>query len=254
MLSPAEAARLIREHVRRPQPIRLPEREARDVRLAEGVASPIDLPGWDNSAMDGYAVRSADVAGASSERPVALRVIETVPAGRFPERALGPGEATRIFTGAPLPAGTDGVIRQEDTDPLPDGRVAVRNDRDNGRNVRRRGEDIRAGALVLARGAALGPAQLGVLASIAHGTPLVHRPPRVAFMGTGDEIVDLDRADEILAGKKIATSNSYTLHGMIRRAGGIPLDLGVARDTKDSLREHLAGAHDADLLVTTAGV
>src|SRR5207245_2420080 len=138
-------------------------------------------------ALGGYAVRSADVAGASSERPVALRVIETVPAGRFPERALGPGEATRIFTGAPLPAGTDGVIRQEDTDPLPDGRVAVRNDRDNGRNVRRRGEDIRAGALVLARGAALGPAQLGVLASIAYGTPLVHRPPRVAFMGTGDE-------------------------------------------------------------------
>src|SRR5947209_4370314 len=256
MLSPAEAARLILEHVRPLETIRRPLREALDLVLAEDVASPIDLPGWDNSAMDGYAVRSADVAGASPERPVALRVIETVPAGRFPERALGPGEATRIFTGAPLPAGTDGVIRQEDTDPLPDGRVAVRNDRDNGRNVRRRGEDIRAGALVLARGAALGPAQLGVLASIAYGTPLVHRPPRVAFMGTGDEIVDLDHADEILAGKKIATSNSYTLHGMIRRAGGIPLDLGVARDTKDSLREHLSGggARDADLLVTSAGV
>src|SRR2546428_164190 len=256
MLSPAEAARLILEHVRPLETIRLPLREALDLVLAEDVASPIDLPGWDNSAMDGYAVRSADVAGASSERPVALRVIETVPAGRFPERALGPGEATRIFTGAPLPAGTDGVIRQEDTDPLPDGRVAVRNDRDNGRNVRHRGEDIRAGALVLARGAALGPAQLGVRASIAHGTPLVHRPPRVAFMGTGDEIVDLRRADEILGGKKIATSNPYTLHGMIRRAGGIPLDLGVARDTKDSLREPLSGggARDADLLVTSAGV
>src|SRR5207245_1904646 len=197
---------------------------------------------------------SADVTGASPERTGTLRVIETVPAGRFPERALGPGEVTRIFTGAPLPTGADGVIRQEDTEPLPDGRVAVRNDRDSGRNVRHRGEDIRAGAVALARGAALGPAQLGVLASIAHGTPLVHRPPRVAFMGSGDEIVDLERADEILAGKKIATSNSYTLHGMIRRAGGTPLDLGVARDTQDSLREHLAGAHDADLLVTTAGV
>src|SRR5437870_5334589 len=254
MLSPAAAARLILEHVRPLETIRRPLLEALDLVLAEDVTSPIDLPAWDNSAMDGYAVRSADVTGASPERLVTLRVIETVPAGRFPERALGPGEVTRIFTGAPLPAGTDGVIRQEDTDPLPDGRVSVRNDRDNGRNVRRRGEDIRAGALVLARGAALGPAQLGVLASIAHGTPLVHRPPRVAFMGTGDEIVDLDRVDEILAGKKIATSNSYTLHGMIRRAGGIPLDLGVARDTKDSLREHLAGARDADLLVTTAGV
>src|SRR5256712_625980 len=255
MLSPAEAARLILEHVRPLETIRRPLREALDLVLAEDVASPIDLPGWDNSAMDGYAVRSADVAGASSERPVALRVIETVPAGRFPERALGPGEATRIFTGAPLPAGTDGVIRQEDTDPLPDGRVAVRNDRDNGRNVRHRGEDIRAGALVLARGAALGPAQLGVLASIAHGTPPVHRPPRLAFMGTGDETLDLDRPAEILAGKKIATSNSYTLHGMIRRAGGIPLDLGVARDTKDSLREPLSGggARDADLPGTRPG-
>src|SRR3989449_6226214 len=254
MLSPAAAARLILEHVRPLETIRRPLLEALDLVLAEDVPSPIDLPAWDNSAMDGYAVRSADVTGASPERPVAVRVIETVPAGRFPGRALGPGEVTRIFTGAPLPAGADGVIRQEDTEPLPDGRVAVRNDRDNGRNVRHRGEDIRAGAVVLVRGAALGPAQLGVLASIAHGTPLVHRPPRVAFMGSGDEIADLDRADEILAGKKIATSNSYTLHGMIRRAGGMPLDLGVARDTKQSLRDHLAGARDADLLVTTAGV
>src|SRR3989449_5328250 len=242
MLSPAEAARLILEHVRPLETIRRPLLEALDLVLAEDVTSPIDLPAWDNSAMDGYAVRSADATGASPERPVTLRVIETVPAGRFPERALGPGEATRIFTGAPLPAGADGVIRQEDTEPLPDGRVALRNDRDTGRNVRPRGEDSRAGAVVLAAGAALGPAQLGVLASIAHATPLVHRAPRVAFLGSGDEIADLDRADEILAGKKIASSNSYTLHGMIRRAGGVPVDLGLARDTKPSLREHLAAA------------
>src|SRR5881396_60740 len=204
--------------------------------------------------MDGYAVRASDLAGAASDRTATLTVIETVAAGRFPAKPVGPGQATRIFTGAPLPAGADCVIRQEDAEPLPDGRVAVRDGQDAGKNIRRRGEDIRKGDVALAAGATLGPAQLGVLASIAHGTPLVHRPPRVAFMGSGDEIVDLERADEILAGKKIATSNSYTLHGMIRRAGGTPLDLGVARDTKDSLREHLAGAHDADLLVTTAGV
>ncbi len=93
-----------------------------------------------------------------------------------------------------------------------------------------------------------------MLASIAHAAPLVHRPPRVAFLGSGDEIVDLDHADEILAGTKIATSNSYTLFGSILRAGGVPLDLGVARDTKQSLRDHLARAREADLLVTTAGV
>ena len=256
MLTPTEAARLILEHVAPLPPVRRPLREALDLVLAEDVASPIDLPPWDNSAMDGYAARAADVEGASAGRKVVLAVIESVAAGQFPARPIGPGQATRIFTGAPLPAGADTVVRQEDTE---DGggdpkRVTVVAGRDARKNVRYRGEDIRKGEVVLPAGTALEPAQLGVLASIAHGTPLVHRPPRVAFMGSGDEIVDLDRTDEILAGRKIATSNSYTLHALIRRAGGIPLDLGLARDTKDSLREHLTGARDADLLVTTAGV
>ena len=256
MLTPTEAARLILEHVAPLPPVRRPLREALDLVLAEDVASPIDLPPWDNSAMDGYAARAADVEGASAGRKVVLAVIESVAAGQFPARPIGPGQATRIFTGAPLPAGADTVVRQEDTE---DGggdpkRVTVVAGRDARKNVRYRGEDIRKGEVVLPAGTALEPAQLGVLASIAHGTPLVHRPPRVAFMGSGDEIVDLDRTDEILAGRKIATSNSYTLHALIRRAGGIPLDLGLARDTKDSLRDHLTGARDADLLVTTAGV
>jgi len=256
MLTPTEAARLILEHVAPLPPVRRPLREALDLVLAEDVASPIDLPPWDNSAMDGYAARAADVEGASAGRKVVLAVIESVAAGQFPARPIGPGQATRIFTGAPLPAGADTVVRQEDTE---DGggdpkRVTVVAGRDARKNVRYRGEDIRKGEVVLPAGTTLEPAQLGVLASIAHGTPLVHRPPRVAFMGSGDEIVDLDRTDEILAGRKIATSNSYTLHALIRRAGGIPLDLGLARDTKDSLREHLTGARDADLLVTTAGV
>ena len=254
MLTPTEAARLILDHVPPLEAVRRPLREALDLVLAEDVASPIDLPPWDNSAMDGYATRAADVAAASDDQKIVLAVVESVAAGQFPTRPIGPGQATRIFTGAPLPAGADTVVRQEDTeDGGPDG-VTVVAGRDAGKNVRYRGEDIRKGAVVLPAGTPLGPAQLGVLASIAQGAPLVHRAPRVAFMGSGDEIVDLDRADEILAGRKIATSNSYTLHGLIRRTGGIPLDLGVARDTKQSLREHLAGARDADLLVTTAGV
>src|SRR6266576_3369736 len=181
MLTPPEAARTILE-------------------LAEDVLSPIDLPGWDNSAMDGYATRAADVGGATADRPVPLNVIETVPAGRFPTKAVGAGEAIRIFTGAPLPAGADTVIRQEDTEPLAGDRVAVRDGRDARKNIRYRGEDIRRGDVALAAGTALGPAQLGVLASIAHAAPLVHREPRVAFMGSGDEIVDLDYSAEILAG------------------------------------------------------
>lgn len=253
-LTPAAAARLILAHLTPLPAARRPLREALDLVLAEDVTSPIDLPAWDNSAMDGYAVRAADVERADAGHKATLTVLESVPAGSFPERSIGPGQATRIFTGAPLPAGADTVVRQEDTEGATPDRVTVVTGRDARKNVRHRGEDIHQGDVVLSAGTALGPAQLGVLASIAHGTPLVHRAPRVAFMGSGDEIVDLDRADEILAGRKIATSNSYTLDALIRRTGGLPVDLGVARDTKQSLREHLAGARAADLLVTTAGV
>ncbi|HLZ44313.1 MAG TPA: gephyrin-like molybdotransferase Glp [Gemmatimonadales bacterium] len=250
-MTPAEAARLIIGHLLPGPAERRPLRDALDTVLAEDVASPIDLPPWDNSAMDGYAVRSADLSEAGDTE---LAVIETVPAGQFPSKALGALQATRIFTGAPLPQGADTVIRQEDTAPASNGKVTIRNRRDAKKNVRRRGEDIRKDALVLAAGTPLGPAQLGVLASIAHDRPLVHRTPRVAFMGSGDEIVDLDRRDDILAGRKIATSNSYTLDALIRRSNAAPVNLGVARDSKESLREHLRGARGCDLLVTTAGV
>ena len=252
-LTPAQAARVILDHVAALPPARVPLLEALDRVLAETVTSPIDLPAWDNSAMDGYAVRAEDVRGATGTAPRTLRVIETVPAGRFPTRALERGEATRIFTGAPLPAGADTVIRQEDTTAAGD-QVQVRDDRDAQRNLRKKGEDICVGDVVLAAGAALGPAQLGVLASIAHAQPLVHGTPRVAFLGSGDEIADVDQRDEILAGRKIATSNSYTLSGLITRAGAVPLNAGVARDTKESLREHFGRTAGADLIVTTAGV
>ena len=252
MMTPAEAARVIVDHVRPLPAERRPLRAALDAVLAEDVASPIDLPPWDNSAMDGYAVRSADLRDSETD----LDVIETVPAGQFPSKAIAAGQAIRIFTGAPLPQGADTVIRQEDTAQRVNGgaRVTIRNARDAKKNIRRRGEDIKHGTVVLPAGAALGPAQLGVLASIAVDQPLVHRAPRVAFMGSGDEIVDLDQKREILAGTKIASSNSYTLDALIRRAAAEPLNLGVARDTRDSLREHLRGSAGADLLVTTAGV
>jgi molybdopterin molybdotransferase len=248
-LTPAEAGRLIVSLVRPLDIEQRPLREALDLVLALEVVSPIDLPAWDNSAMDGYACRAADVRAG-----VVLRVVETVAAGQFPTRALNAGEATRIFTGAPLPAGADGVIRQEDTEAPGPTVVTIRDPRDAGRNVRHRAEDIRQGQTVLPAGTPLGPAQLGVLASIAHEPVSVHRRPTVAFLGSGDEIADLDRRDEILAGKKVATSNSYTLSGMIRRSGAVARELGVARDTKNSLRDYFARAAGADLLVTSAGV
>lgn len=261
-LTPARAARQIMAEIR-PLPVEcIPLPEALGRVLAGDVKSPMDVPMWDNSAMDGYAVRSADfqrsTRGAESaegaEGAAELRVVETVPAGKFPKKALGAGECTRIFTGARLPQGADGVIRQEDATPLGNGRVRIDRTRDVGKNLRRRGEDIKKGRLVLMRGTPLEAAQLGVLASIGESEVFVHRRPRVAFFGTGDEIAELDERDAILRGRKIASSNSYTLLAMIRRAGAEPINLGVAPDDPDEIRRRVKAAFTSDMLVTSAGV
>ncbi|MEO8090697.1 MAG: gephyrin-like molybdotransferase Glp [Gemmatimonadales bacterium] len=252
-LGAAEAAGRILTDVRRQPALRMPLDDALDGVLAEDVVSPLDIPAWTNSAMDGYAARAEDVRGAAETGPVRLRVIEHIPAGHFPTRTIGPGECARIFTGAPLPEGADSVIRQEDTDQGAD-TVTIVKDRDAGVNTRRVGEDIRKGTTVLTAGSELGPAQLGVLASLAVAHPLVYRRPRVAILGSGDEIVDVDQPEEILSGRKIASSNTHTLVALVRQSGGEPVNLGIAADTPASLREHLARARDCDLLVTTAGI
>ena len=252
-LTPGAAAARILEDVRRQPPLRIPLDDALGAVLAEDAVSPLDIPARANSAMDGYAARSEDVRGASPERPVRLRVVEQLPAGRFPTRAIGPGECARIFTGAAVPDGADSVIRQEDTDHGVD-TVSITQDRDAGANVRKAGEDIARGTTVLRAGTELGPAALGVLASLAVAHPLVHRRPRIAILGSGDEIVDVDQPEEILSGRKTASSNTHTLLALVRQAGGVPVNLGIARDSPDSLRSKLQGALDADLLVTTAGV
>jgi molybdopterin molybdotransferase len=252
-LGAADAAIKILAEVRLQPALRIPLDDALDSVLAEDVVSRLDIPAWTNSAMDGYAARGEDVRGATEARPVRLRVVEQLPAGRFPEKVIGPGECARIFTGAPLPRGADSVIRQEDTD-LGAATVLVLKDRDAGVNTRRAGEDIRKGTTVLTAGTELGPAQLGVLASLAVAHPLVYRRPRVAILGSGDEIVDIDQPEEILSGRKIASSNTHTLVALVRRAGGEPVNLGIAGDTPEDLRAHLTRALDCDLLVTTAGI
>jgi len=221
--------------------------------LATPIVSPLTLPAWDNSAMDGYALRASDVEGASTEKPVTLVVLETVAAGAFPSRAVEAGSCTRIMTGAPLPEGVDTVIRLEDTDGGIE-RVSIRNDRDAGRNVRHRGEDITTGTMVLDRGQPIGAAQIGVLASVGASSIDVYRQPRVAFFGSGDEIVDLDRFSEALDGTKVVTSNSYTLHSLVRLNGGIPVNLGVARDDPADIRARIDRAAGCDLLITSAGI
>jgi molybdopterin molybdotransferase len=252
-LAAAEAAERILAETRRQPALRIPLDDALGSVLAEDVVSPIDLPAWTNSAMDGYAVRGADVRGATGERPVRLRVVEQIPAGHFPARRIGAGECARIFTGAPLPEGSDSVIRQEDTDGGGE-TVTIVKDRDVGVNFRLAGEDIRKGSRVLTASAELGPPQLGVLASVAVAHPLVYRRPRVAILGGGDEIVDLDQPEEILSGRKIASSNTHTLIALVRSAGGEPINLGIAADTRESLKSHLERARDCDLLITSAGI
>jgi molybdopterin molybdotransferase len=252
-LSAAEAAGRILQEVRRQPPLRMPLDDALESVLAEDVVSRLDIPAWTNSAMDGYAARAEDVRGASETTPVQLRVVEHLPAGRFPQRSIGPGECARIFTGAPLPPGSDSVIRQEDTDGGGE-TVTIVKDRDAGANIRHAGEDIKKGSTVLTAGTQLGAAQLGVLASLAVGHPLVYRRPRVAILGSGDEIVDVDQVEEILSGRKIASSNTHTLTALVRQSGGEPVNLGIAGDTPASLKDHLCQALDCDLLITTAGI
>jgi len=229
--------------------------------LAEDVTAAAPIPPFANSAMYGYAVRAGDVSGAASDAPVVLTPVLDIPAGTIPSRALGPGQTARIMTGAPLPPGADAVVPVEQTDDRwqPDGRaalperVAVLRAVAAGENVRVAGEDIRAGQVVLQRGAVLRPQDIGVLVSLGWARVPVFRQPRVAILSTGDELADVDQP---LAPGQIHNSNSYMLVGLVQQCGGVPIRLPVARDTVDEVRRLLreALAHAPDFIVTSAGV
>ena len=225
--------------------------QALDRVLTADIVSPVTLPPWDNSAMDGYAVRSTDLAAGA---PCELQIVEEIAAGAFPTTAVEPGQCSRIFTGAPIPRGADGVVRQEDTTRLTDTCVRIDDVRDAARNVRAKGEDVREGDTVLPAGTPLGPAQLGMLAAVASFDVMVCRQPRVAILGSGDEIADADERDAILEGRKIASSNTYTLTALVQLSGAEPVNLGIAKDDPAELRARLLNAASADLVVTTAGI
>ena len=236
-------------------PIRLPIEEAEGMALARPVESPITLPPWDNSAMDGYAVRSDSIAGASAEAPRTLRVTGALRAGEVGGGAVGASEAVRIMTGTPVPAGADCVVRVEDTDAEREpGRVAVFSERDRGRNVRPAGQDMRAGEIVLPRGSTLGAGAAGVLAACGLASVEVHRRPVAAVVASGDEIAPAERFAEVAAGRAIPDTNGPMLAAAVREAGGEAVRGGIARDTEESVREHLVrGAARADLLITIGG-
>ncbi|HET9950030.1 MAG TPA: gephyrin-like molybdotransferase Glp [Longimicrobiales bacterium] len=222
--------------------------------LGEDVIAGATLPPWDNSAMDGYAARVADVRGASASSPVTLEVVGEVRAGSAARPGVGPGQAVRIMTGAPLPPGADCVVRVEDTDREREpGRVRIASDRGVGQNVRPAGQDVREGERVLAAGATLTPGAVGVLAAAGRGSVVVHRRPVVALLTTGDELRGPDRFDDVRAGRGVPDTNGPMLAAMVAEAGGCPLPLGNAADDPDALRERIEAGAGADVLVTVGG-
>jgi len=243
-----------------PLPIEeVPLLDALGLVLADTITATADIPPFRNSAMDGYAVRAADLRAATRTMPARLRVIAEGPAGYAPRGTVTRGTAIRIMTGAPLPPGADTVVRFEETDePTRDPahaaaepEVAVFVAQGPAINVRETGEDLRAGSVALAAGTALRPAELGVLASLGYGRVRVHRRPQIAIVSTGDEVVP---AGQPLAPGQIRDSNSTTLAALVRRYGGVPRLLGVARDTVAELTATLTAARDADLILTSGGV
>ncbi len=226
--------------------------------LDEDVYSPIDVPPRDNSAMDGYAIKAEDTVGATPSSPVYLDVIGEVKAGETAKEKVGALTALRIMTGAPLPQGADSVVQFEDTDEdqrrsnrSPLTQIGVLCEVPKGKNVRRAGEDIARGQMVLPQGTVLRPADIGVLASIGKETAWVIRRPVVAILATGDELAELGQP---LPDGKIYNSNSFTTASQVLRYGGIPKVLGIARDRAGDINGKIKEALSADMLITSGGV
>lgn len=219
--------------------------------LAESVTSEAPLPSFDNSAMDGFAIKTQDVQGASFEHPVWLPLVGEAAAGRPWTRPLEQGEAVRIMTGAPVPSGAEAVIRVEDTLVHGD-RVAFRVAARAGEHIRRAGEDVTAGQAVLLAGMPLTAGRIQMAAALGHGTLQAIRAPRVAILATGDELVEVF---DPLAPGKIRNSNAYGLHAQILACGALPMPLGIAKDTREDTEAMIRrGLESADVVVSSGGV
>lgn len=226
--------------------------------LADDVFSTIDVPPADNSAMDGYAVRAEDTEGATESSPRHLTVVDELAAGTVPRTQVAPGTAIRIMTGAHLPDGADTVVQFEHTDEISRrscgaglAQIGILWPVKKGLNVRRRGEDISSGDLVLTNGCVLRPQEIGLLASLGRPSARVIRRPVVAVLATGDELIAVDQP---LPPAKIHDSNTYAIAAQVSRYGGIPRILGIGRDSVRSLTERIDSGLDADMLITSGGV
>ena len=227
--------------------------------LTEDIVGKFDVPPWDNSAMDGYALQAGDIDDAHPDAPVTLKVIGSIAAGEMPSESVKQGATIRIMTGAPLPDGADAVVPFEDTDEgergmggqTPD-EISVRIPVPQGGNIRPAGGDIAAGTTVIDAGTILRASEIGVLASLGFGTVKVIRRPVAAILATGNELIE---PTEPYQPGKIYNSNSYGVAAAVHAAGGIPKRLGIARDTVESISSALQeGMAEADVVISTAGV
>ena len=223
--------------------------------LGEDIVADTDNPPWDNSAMDGYAVRAVDTKDASKDQPVTLQIIEDLPAGYVAKKCVKRGQTIRIMTGAPMPKGADAVIMVEETE-----RQEARGKRQEvkvfkeakvGDNVRKAGEDFKKGDIVLRKGMTIRPAEIGMLAAVGKPNVYLYQRPKIAVLSTGDELIEIE---ETPMNGKIRNSNSYTIAAQIKTCGAVPIQLGIARDTKKDLKEKLEFGLTADCVVSSGGV
>ena len=258
MVSVEEALQKILSRIEVLEPERKPILDCSRQVLAEDIRSTIDIPPLDNSAMDGYAVKAEDIRGASEASPKILSVTGKVAAGSMPKGEVKRGSAIRIMTGAPLPQGADAVVPFEDTDEVARkashhdlSQIGILREVREGMNVRRKGEDIAKGSLVLKKGTVLRPSEIGVIASLGRPTVAVIRRPVVSILATGDELTDIDQP---LPAGKIYNSNTYTIAAEVRQYGGIAKILGIGRDSVRSLEQKIDEGLDSDMLITSGGV
>jgi molybdopterin molybdotransferase len=231
--------------------LQVPLTEAYGCVLAEDVVADHDMPDFASSAMDGFAVRSSDIAGASPDHPVELKIVGRALIGRRPESTVGGHEASRIATGAPIPAGADTIVPIENAEVLGEV-VRIVDAAPEGRHIRPVGEDVRTGAVLVEQGRRLGAPELGLLANAGFPHPVVHPRPRVIVLSTGDELIPPTEQPEF---GQVRDSNAYTIFGAVREAGAIPVLAGIVKDDVEQLKETLL-VHEiqADAFISTGGV
>ena len=219
--------------------------------LAEDIYSDNNIPQLDNSAMDGYALRAQDTSGASQTEPKILDVIDDLRAGYVTKHVLKKQQAIRIMTGAPVPSGADSVVMVEYTEREGENKVKIFKGIEKDENVRKSGEDIKKGELVISKGTLLNSGHVGILASLGKSILKVAKKPKVGILATGDEVIDVN---EKLEPGKLRSSNTYTLYSQVTKFGGIPKNLGIAKDTPLEVEKKIKEGLDCDLILTSGGV